>query len=283
MPHSAIMSKVPEYPRPHEWVYNFAIALESAAAGNDTILPIITYDEGLGVINSYKSCPENAGFAETASDHCYPTSRINNVWTELRVSMSKVMLETDKVPAIRFATATIHTAFNEGADALDEVSTLDLNEILELQSETTDRQTYPLYNAVDLKDYKSNAGLDMPAEQLGLDTDLEIEAINFSHDDYYDCLHYYTNGEKLKAICTKLTWHTLTRQRPFKVLNFRQQENTKYMNPYAFLGVLLYCPTTVQFDQYGKASDTTIETSTLELSWHARYNEFNHEFDHSLQ
>ncbi len=282
MTHSMVMTKVPEYPRPHETVYNFAIPVESASLRTATICPILTYDEGLGVINSYKSNPQATGFAESASDHCYPTSRINRVFAELRVSMSKIMLETDKVHQIRFATATIHCAFEDG-DAEDEISTLDLGEILEIQKETTDRQTYPIYNAVDLADYKSNAGLDMPAEQLGLDTDLEIEAIAFSADDYYDCLHYYTNGAKLRKICTQLKWHTLTRQKPYTVLHFQQQENTKFMNPYAFLAALIVVPTTAQFDQYGKAADTTVETSTLEFVWHTRFNEFNHEFNHSLQ
>ncbi len=277
-----IMTKVPEWPRPHEFQYNFAIPIESAAVRAATICPIITYDEGLGAMSAYESNPVNAAFVEAATDHCYPTSKINRVFSQLTVSMSKVMRETDKLGAVKFATATIHTSFMDGQLALDEVSTLDLNEILELQNESNDRQTYPVYNTVDLHDYKTNQGLDMPAEQLGLDTDLEIEAVAFNLDDYYDCLHYYTNGNKLRTICTTLQWHTLNRNHPVKTIYFNQQSNTKFMNAYAFLGALIYVPQNIAYEQIGKNSDTTIETCTLEFVFKNRYNEFNHEFNHSM-
>ncbi len=276
------MTKVPEYPRPHHWKSTFSIPIESAADTKATIFPLITYDEGLGAMSAYESNPTNSSFVEANTDHCFPTSRISRIFAELTVSMSKIMLETDKVPAVTFATATIHTAFNEGSQALDEVSTLDLNEILELQSEATDRQTYPLYNAIDLKDYKTNGKLDMPAETLGLDTDLELEGVTFKQDDYYDALHYYTNGHKLRNICTGLQWHTLTRNRPIKKIYFNQQSNTKFMNPYAFLGALIHVPQMIDNEQYGEVGDTTVDTCVLHFSMHYRYNEFNHEFNHSM-
>ncbi len=283
MPPNMRMMKVPEYPRPHDWQYNFAIPMEQTASQPfATICPIITYDEGLGAMSAYESNPSNAAFVEAATDHCFPTSKVNRVFAELKVQMSKIMLETDKVHAVRFATAEIHTSFMDGELALDEVSTLDLNEILELQNEQTDRQTFPLYNATDLKDFKINAGLDMPAEQAGLDTDLEIEGVTFDIDDYYDCLHYYTNGNKLRNICTQLKWHTLTRQHPITTVFFNQQSNTKSLNPYTFLGGLIYVPTIAQIDQFGKPGDTTIDTCTLEFMFHGRFNEFNHEFNHSM-
>ncbi len=277
------MTKVPEWPRPHEWQYNFAIPIEATSSTPfATMCPIITYDEGLGAMSAYESNPTNAAFVEAGTDHCFPTSKVNRVFSELKVQMSKVMLETDKVHAVRFATSEIHVAFDEGSQAKDEVSTLDLNEIMELQTESTDRQTFPIYNTTDLKDFKINAGLDMPAEQLGLDTDLEIEGVTFNVDDYYDCLAYYTNGHKLRSTMTQLKWHTLTRNRPTKIIQFHQQSNTKFLNPYTFLAGLIYVPTIAQIDQYGKPGDTTIDTCTLEFTFHTRYNEFNHEFNHSM-
>jgi len=282
MPPNMRMTKVPEYPRPHNWFYNFSLPVEYAASRNSTMCPIITYDEGLGAMSAYKSNPTNASFVEAATDHCFPTSKVENIYCQISVNMNKVMLETDKVHAIRFATATIHTSFMDGELALDEVSTLDLNEILELQNEQTDRQTFPLYNAIDLGDYKSNPGLDMPAEQAGLDTDLEIEGIAWSNTNYYDCLQFFTNGAKLRTICTPLQWHTLTRQNPTKQIFFRQQTNTKFLNPYTFLAAMIHVPSHADVRQIGKATDTTIDTCALEFSFRARYNEHNHEFNHSM-
>ncbi len=276
------MTKVPEYPRPHDNKVSFAMSVESTAVRNATIFPIITYDEGLGAMSAYKSNPVNASFVEASTDHCYPTSKVSRVFAHLQCSMSKIMLETDKVHAVRFATMEIHSAFNETGLAADEVSTLDLNEILELQVETIDRQMYPLYNTVDLADYKSNAKLNMPAEAVGLDTDLELEAVAFNTDDYYDCLHYYTNGHKLASVTSNLRWHTLTRQKPFKDIFFNQHSNTKYLNPYTLLAALIYVPQNADYDSFGRAADTTIDTCTIDFDMHIRYNEFNHEFNHSM-
>ncbi len=277
------MTKVPEYPRPHEDTVHFAIGVESAIANEATIIPILNYDEGLGVINTYKSNPQNAGFLEYAGPNCYPTSTINSIFCEMEVSLSKEALETDKVHALKFATMKIHTAFLDGSQAEDEVSGLDLFEILELQSETTDRQVFPLYNNVSMKTYKTGA-LNLGADQDGLTTDLKIEGITFLPDDYYDCLHYYTNGHKLASMQSGLQWHTLTRQHPVKRLRFSQESGTKYMNPYAFLGVMIYVPQNDMqtVSQYGKTGDTT-DVGHFEVSFKYRFNEWNHEFNHALQ
>ncbi len=276
------MTKVPEYPRPHRQEIQFGIPVESAGIRHSTIVPICTYDEGLGAMSAYKSNPVNASYVEANTSHCFPTSRINKIFCKLDVSMSKIMLETDKIHAIKFATATIHTAFSDGSDAKDEVSTLSLDEVLELQSETTDRQTYPLYNAIDLNDYKANSRLDMSAEQLGLDTDLEIEGVTFSTNVYYDCLQQHTTASKLRTICTPLKWHMLTRQHPVKTIFFQQQSNTKFMNPFTLLAAFIHVPQMASTEQIGAVGDTTIETCQLNFNWMFRYLEFNHEFNHSM-
>ncbi len=276
------MNKVPEFPRAHDFSIGFMIPIESAAVTRATIVPLITSDEGLGAMSAFKTNPVNASFVEVNTDHCYPTSRIDRIFSQLIVNMNKIMLETDKVHVTRFAVATIHTSFMDGQLAEDEVSGLDLNEIIELQNESTDRQTFPLFTNVKLKDFKTNAQKDMPAETPGLTTDLEIEAVAFSQNAYYDCLHYMTNGNKLPTIMTSLRWYTLTRTNPAKTLYFNQQSNTKYMNPYTFLGAFIYYPENGSSDQYGKASDTTVETSGLEFALRTRYNEHNHEFNHAM-
>ncbi len=278
-----IMTKVPQHPRPHNFALTFALGLESAVQNRATIVPIVVYHEGLGVINSYKSNPQNASFAEYAGAKCYPTSRVNNFFCEAIFSLSKEALETDKIHHLRFGTNQIFTSFMDGQLAEDEVSGLDLNEILELTNESTDRSTFPLFNNVTMKTYMSNATLDLEVAQEGLTTDLEIEGVTFSEDQYYDCLHYLTNGNKLKTIQSGLKWHTLTRQHPQMSIRWNQHPQTKYMNPYTFNGVFITLPSIGNsFNQIGKAGDTT-DINHLEVSFRYRYNEFNHEFNHSLQ
>ncbi len=276
------MTKVPEHSRPHQDETSWAHTVEQTTVQNSTIYPIIRYDEGLGVISAYESNPQNAAFLEYNGSSCYPTSTIHKIFCEGQFNLSKEFLETDKGHILRFATMKIYTSFMDGQLAEDELSGLDLNEILELQNESTDRQTMALYNAVNMRSYKAG-GLNLGADEAGLTTDVKIEAVAFNENQYYDCLHYLTNGKKLVTIQSGLRWHTLTRNNPHKTIRFTQEPSTKYMNPYTFLGVLIHVPLNNSTYQFGKAGDTTVDTNALEVVFRTRYNEFNHEFNHSLQ
>ncbi len=149
MPVKTMLMRTKWYPRPHNMSVDWGFGCETAAANVDTIIPITMYDEGLGSPSAYEANPEHASFVEAAEPNCYPESLINLVVCELRVTMTKALLETDKIHAIRFYTMPIFTSFDD-QQANDEISGLDVSEILELQRETTDRQAYPLYNAVDM-------------------------------------------------------------------------------------------------------------------------------------
>lgn len=276
-----ILTKVPEYPRPHDFQLNFGMGLEAAVNNETTIVPIIQYDEELGVINSYKSNPQNSSFAEYAGSSCYPQSRINKVYAQFDFNMSKEALETDKVHVTKFATMEIYDSFKNAELAVDEVSTLNLNDILELQNDATDRYTYPLFNGVDMKTSKTSSN-NLPANEEGLTTDAQIEGVTFQIGKYYDCLSHYTNRKKLSAITSGLKWHTLTKTNPHKSIRVQQHPSTKYMNPYAFLGLLIYYPHNDQLYQYGKPGDTT-DVTHLEVTAKYRYQEFNHEFNHASQ
>ncbi len=74
----------------------------------------------------------------------------------------------------------------------------------------------------------------------------------------------------------------LTRTNPVKTIYFNQQSNTKFLNPYTFLAGMIHVPQTNAYESIGKAADTTVETATLEFVFRSRYNEFNHEFNHSM-
>ncbi len=116
--------------------------------------------EGLGDPTSYNANPEHASFVKVAMPNCYPESTVDKTFIELRMTLTKGALETDKMHALRFAFMPVFTTFDDIA-ALDEISTLDIGEILELQREATDRQSYPLFNAID-----------MPAGVVGTTTSL---------------------------------------------------------------------------------------------------------------
>ncbi len=144
-----MLMKTKWYARPHNESIAWGHGCETAVANQATIIPITMYDEGLGAPSSYAANPEHASFAEAGMPNCYPNSRINVIRAKLTVQLSKAAIQTDKVVALRYAYMPIFTTFDDIA-VNDEVSGLDIGELLELQRETTDRQTYPLFNTVDM-------------------------------------------------------------------------------------------------------------------------------------
>lgn len=263
------------FPLPHDmkvgWTQSMEIASQYA-----TIVPLVAHDEATAA-STVKTNPENASFAETSSPLCFPESHIDSIQAQLTVSITKGAFETDKVHAIKFATMPIYTAFKEPLLAIDELSGLETQDILELQSEATDRQTYPLYNGTDLGERNTGSSA-LHADVQGLTTDQKLEGVDFQSSVYYDALQYHTTGAKLRTMQGGLKWHMVNKTHPVKKLNIRLPPNTKYINEYAFFGLLVYVPSSAGREQIHPAGDTTA-IPHLSFSLINRFNEWNSNFD----
>ncbi len=266
------------YARPHNFEHTWAHGLETAVVNNATIYPLIMYDEGLGTPSDYEANPEHASFVEAAEPNCYPESRIDNVLMKLRFSLTKAALETDKLHMVKCAFMMIHTAFKEDLTANDELTGLDIGELLELDSEATDRQTYPLWNDVDMPDMYGSSAANLPANVPSLLATQSIEGIAWQPAVYYDALNYYTNSGKLKKVASGLKWFTLTKDRPYREFKLFVHPKNKFMNPYSFMGCLIYVPQVETFLQIPVAADTTnvnhvrVDVTTRFYEWNGQYN-----------
>ncbi len=138
------------YPRIHDMDVLFGHNAESATALHTTIVPAVMYDEGLGAASAHKANPQNAAFAETNMPNCYPESRLNKIMCTIEYTMTKGALETDKMSVIDLAFMPIFMSFESDVSAKDEKTGATIGTILEMQQETTDRQCFPLWNAVDM-------------------------------------------------------------------------------------------------------------------------------------
>ncbi len=158
--HQTRLMKTAWYPRPHNMRHSWAYSLESGVDNFGTIYPISMYDEGLGNPSAYEANPENAAFVVSAGPNCYPESRIENIIAQFNISLAKGAI-TENVPAVRIGYMPIFMSFKEPYIAIDELSSAEVQDILELQTESTDRQGFPLYNNVDMRTkYTSSAVLD---------------------------------------------------------------------------------------------------------------------------
>ncbi len=148
MPGKTKLMKTRWYPRVHNLRHSWFHGLETGVVNQYTILPIAMTDEGLGTPSGEETNPENAAFLEVTMPNCFVDSRIDNIFAEFNISMTKPALETDKLHIINFATMPIGMAFKEDYIAIDELTSLETQDVVEMQTEATDRQGFPLYNTV---------------------------------------------------------------------------------------------------------------------------------------
>ncbi len=275
------LMKTTWYPQPHDIRGGCSFELDNTTLDN-TIVPFCFYDEGLGTPSARETNPRNAAFAVVNDEaNCFVDSRVNNIFAEFRFSMAKQAL-IDNIPNIRFATMPIWMAFKENYTAIDELSTFEIQDILELQTESTDRQGFPLFvAATDLPEISSGRA-NLGANQPGLDTDVGLEGVVFDVNAYYDMIHYMTNGNMLAKSTGGLRWQVLTQNRPYIVNRFSMNPKVKRMNEYTFGGLLIIVPTAGQSEQSMALTELTVAKNYVHVDWAIRYNEWNENFHHEM-
>ncbi len=277
MPQRIMFMKSKWYPRPHDSQVTFGFGLETAVQNQATIIPILMHDEGLGAPTAYEAHPENAAFVEAGEPNCFPQSRINLIQADLEFNLTKSCLVTDDIEAVKVGFMPIFMAFIEDYTAIDELTALETQDVLEMQTESTDNQGFPLWNGVDMKVPKAGSNL-LPANIPGLTATQAVEGITFSHGEYYDMLHFLTNGGKLKRVQGGLKWITLTRNRSTRKIRIRLRGKVKAMNKFTFFGVMCLCLPVASQLQFANAGDTT-DLTHVQCSVRYRYNEWNEHFN----
>lgn len=266
-----------EYPLPHNIKLKWTFSLEPTVVNNATNFPIIIQDEAKLPASVFTN-PEHSSFAETSNPNCSPMSEVNSIFMSLRFTLTKGFLTTDASHALRFAFMPIHLAFKEDYIAIDELTSVETQDVLEMTTESTDRQGYGLYNNIKVAEPFSNSSL-LGADVPGLDTSQKLESIAFDPELFYDALNYYTIAGKLKTIQDGLRWITLTKQNPSRNILIKQKRDTKRMNPYTYNGVIIYVPGVDTLDQIVMGgADTTADLPHIVVNASMRYLEWNNKF-----
>ncbi len=263
------------WPQPHGRQASVYFELDNTVI-DTTIFPIMMYDEGLGTPSAQETHPENAAFAITAEPNCFVNSRVDRINCQVRLSLTSKALD-DNLPAVRMAFMPIHMNFKEDYIAIDELTSIEVQDEIEMQTESTDRQGYPLYNGTDLPEVVAGTGI-IGTNVPGLTTDQKIEGVAFNDFTFYNALHYLTIEGKLKTVIGGLKWLTLTPNRPVATVNIHQHNSTKRMNEYAFRGVMVHVPEVGGFNQIVATGDITAATNYVRCDVWYRYNEWNPDF-----
>jgi hypothetical protein len=262
------------YPNVHVLEHKFNLTGDSASAATQaTIYPVIMQDEGQGDPNSKYTNPESASFAESNEPNCYPDSRVNYARCNIELGLRKHTYDTDKVEVMKVMVVPIYTSFLEDLTATNDVTSEEVEDILELQHETTDRQTYPLWNGSKLNGDITTLGTDVP----GLTTNQGIEGVTFDVNKLYDALQFYKNGGKLRGCIGKIRTLNVSKRRNIR-LSYKIRRKTKRMNPYTFFGVLILVPDEASVNQMTVAGELSAG-SHITVRAVTRYNEWNENFN----
>ncbi len=261
------------YPNVHQFQWNCTFKGATSTVQTACIMPILFNDDGRGDPDQLQVHPENANFAVDATPNCFPDSTIGRMRVKLNFNATdkcfrrqyldgtvnanvEASASGHAINAMIIKTLPIYTAFSEDLDALDIKSTETIKSVLELQYETTTRQTYPLFNGVDMQD-----GTTCAATMPGIGA-TALEAVAWDEDTYYNMLNYGTAGSLLRKITPGgMKWITLTKNKPFQnlFLSPKPRSNIKRINPYTFCGILV---TMDEENANGSTNDQLFENVT---------------------
>ncbi len=270
-----------EYPLPHNFSIMPALQAELATKGT-TIVPFFRTSELAVSAETIEVNPRNANFAEDTGCIIHNGSIVPRLTVKMLVSLTKGAVETDKIRALNFYYMPLYFAFVDSLDAMDDKTATQVEDIMEMQHDVTNKDTYPLYNTT-----KLSAGI-MPLStvplteafgDVGLTTSTTLEGVTWIKEDFHDTLSYKTNAGMLKKVTGGLRKVVVTRDRPFSYFtqNFTHPM-VKRGNPYTFCGMLLHLPQVSTPDQFQFAAETTV-IDHLNIQIICRFDEWNQNFD----
>ncbi len=269
------------HPLPHNFEYQFSLAAENATK-DATIITLFRSSQAVNAAESIEVNPTNASFGEETGPLNQMNSIVPKVSFNMKCSMTKGAIETDKMRSLQFKWMPIYTAFLDSLEAYDIKSNQQIEDILELQHDVTNQDTYPLFSNVDLGTNVMPMSTKNATEvfgDVGLTTDTKLESVAFDEDDFWDTLSYKSNAAKLRKQIGQIHNVNVTRDRPYSYYsNNATFPTVKRGNMYTFCGILIWLPQAGGLGQVFKSGDTT-DIDHLYVTASVRYDEWNPDFD----
>ncbi len=278
--------KALEYPLPHNFDYKFSLHAEGSDK-HATYATLLKATEQATGVDSVIVNPKNAAFAEDVGALIHMGSIVPRISVSINAFLTKTAIETDAVRQVMFNWMPIYTAFLPSLEAQDDKTDTQIEDILELQHNPTDKDAYPLFDGTKLSHVGSQPlstiGRTEVFGDYGLATNATMENIAFDKELYYDAKSYYTNSAMLNKVAPKMHSALVTRDRPFHHFsNNFTHPTVKRGNPYTYCGILFYLPNVDKDEQLiADAADVTNTSPILHVNMKVRYDEWNPMFDQS--
>ncbi len=269
-----------EFPLPHNYGLTFSLQAEDETK-NSTYITLFRATESAVDVENIEVNPAHASFALDAGTAIHMGSIVPKVNMTIRASMTKLAIETDKMRAIRFTWMPVYIAFLDSLEAEDQKTGVQVEDILELTHDTTNKDVTPTFTTVNL-----GLGLQpmstVPYAEVfgdyGLSVDTNLESVAFDEELLMDALQFNTNKGMLRKVIGPRHTVTLTRDRPYiyHSSNFTYP-TVKRGNPYTYCGILFHVPQAGSAGQVFEAADTTA-IDHIRFGMHVQFNEWNPHF-----
>ncbi len=271
-----------EHPLPHNFGYLFQLNAEDETK-NSTIATIFRTTELAIAADTIEVNPAHPDFAEESGCIIHNGSIIPKVDFIFKMKLSKLAIETDKLQNLTVHWMPIYTAFLPSLDAQDSKTAVQIEDILELQHDATNKDTYPLFTGTKLLTAINQPLSTIPLTEAFADIGLAVSAVSesvaFDHLLWKDAVQYYTNRQMLRKVGGRMRTVRLSREKEF---HFHSSNFTnpivKRGNEYTFCGVLVHLPQMGSTEQLGSAADTT-NIGHVDVAMSIRFDEWNPFFE----
>ncbi len=273
--------RMSEHPLPHNFFYYFQLNASNATK-NSTVCSLIRTSDVCVAADSIEVNPRHASFAEDKGPLIQRDSIIPRMTININAKLTKGAIETDALRTLKLNYMPYYCAFLDTLDAEDEKTGTQIEDILELQHDVTNQDTYPLFGGVNLASGTQALSTVNAAEAFGdygLSVDSSLESVAFSQEVFFDAMQYYTNQSMLKKVTGKWNTVVLTRDRMFNYFsNNFTYPTVKRGNPYTFCGILFEVQTVGNVRQIVQSGDVT-DIPHIDVGMTVRYDEWNPLFD----
>jgi len=267
-----------EYPLPHSFGQKFVLEAEDETK-NSTYVTLFRATESAVDVENIEVNPRHASFAQDGGTAIHMGSIVPKVNLTIHASMTKLAIETDKMRSIRFTWMPVYISFLNTLEAEDDKTGVQVEDILELVHDVTNKDTTPLFSTVNLSAIGSQPFSTVPYSEVfgdfNLSVDSILESVAFDEELFFDALQFNTNKGMLSKVIGPRRSVTVTRDRPYTYhSNNFTYPAVKRGNPYTYCGILFHLPQAGSANQFFEAADTTA-IPHLNFGVNVRFNEWN--------
>ncbi len=194
---------------------------------------------------------------------------------------------TDTLPNIKMFSFKIAGCWEDTWSPVDEKTSTDIGNIIEVTSAVGKEDVVPRVSGVDLVGADNQPLSNVTMTEVGttdynLTTNSIQESVAFDLETYFDALHYYTNGGKLKTIVGRLKQWNMNQNH--RVHNDFQKGFIPRVcqsgQPHLFYGEMIHAPSYngTEYQAHSQEHAATAGGHITTLT-HIRFNEWNEEFN----